>query len=78
MKIKKIEDTDKIKVELPHRELIIIQTLLKELDINDINIEELNSGLFDKDEIQEREQLENIANKMKKKIAKKLTNIYPY
>ena len=78
MKIKVKNEMDKIKLIVTHQELIIINRALESLDTNEINIDEINRELFDKDEFKNKNKLENKYNKIVKKIQTVLAEIVPW
>jgi len=77
MKIKVIDEIDKIKLTLTHKELIVLKEALQShiFDGKNQTIRDLNDQLWDKDEIEVVSELNVVRDKMLLKIRNILSNI---
>jgi len=81
MKIKIKDEMSKYKITCTHKEIILIQEALKSLlETKEINVEQLNAELFDRDEYESFNQIEvkKDVKDMKKEIKKTLMEVYPF
>jgi len=79
MKIKKIENkksvSEKYNITVSHKELVILNSMLKDYDAFKLKKEIINGSLYDKDEYKTDKSLTKKALGLKIKIGKVLKNI---
>jgi len=78
MKIKKVKNIDKIKIQLSHLELIIIKKALKNSQLTLFDLDLFNNEVFDKDEVKSGSDIRDINLNIQNKINKSLKNIIPF
>ena len=78
MKIKVKDEMDKIKINVTHKELVLISEALKNYYDEAKDTNSINDKLFDKDEFENSEEIDKEVWNMFIKINKVLDNIYVY
>jgi len=78
MKIKIKDEMNKYKITLTHRELTIIREALDVFDTSEVDYDEYNQHLFDKDEYECNEELDDAVSKVTETITDTLSKVDVY